>query len=190
MQDNIFVHGGISPRDAHRSFESINRFAREKIAELDCDRTFLINQGLLLPFATLDDMEKLLEKPPTEGIKRHRDKLQRMGQRLPSIVDGGYLFREDGPLWFRGYANWSEKHLQAFVPQLLSSHRATRIIVAHSVLEKGLIQARLQGRIILIDTGMLSEYYVGGQASALEIREEQVTAIYPHQTIPLDPTSK
>jgi len=36
----------------------------------------------------------------------------------------------------------------------------------------------LDGGVFLIDTGMLSEYYEGGQASALEIRNDEVTAVY------------
>jgi hypothetical protein len=37
---------------------------------------------------------------------------------------------------------------------------------------------RFEGKIFLIDTGMLSSYYRGGGASALEIQDGGFTAIY------------
>ncbi len=41
------------------------------------------------------------------------------------------------------------------------------------------------GGVFLIDTGMLSSFYPGGRASALEIQGDEVTAIYPGQRQPL-----
>jgi hypothetical protein len=53
------------------------------------------------------------------------------------------------------------------------------VVAAHTFREAGEIQARLEGRIFLIDTGMLESAYPGGRPSALEIEGGKVTAIYP-----------
>ncbi len=40
------------------------------------------------------------------------------------------------------------------------------------------IRMRFGGRIILIDTGLNTDFYTGGQPSALEIRDGEFHAIY------------
>jgi hypothetical protein len=51
--------------------------------------------------------------------------------------------------------------------------------VGHTVQKTALIRARFGGKIMLIDTGMLSSYYHGGKASALEIGDDRkFTAVY------------
>jgi len=43
------------------------------------------------------------------------------------------------------------------------------IVVGHTVQRGGRIRGRFGDKVFLIDTGMLSSYYPGGRASALEI---------------------
>jgi len=40
------------------------------------------------------------------------------------------------------------------------------------------IVSRFDGKVFLIDTGMLSSYFAGGRASALEIKDGKVSFIY------------
>lgn len=85
---------------------------------------------------------------------------------------------EDGPLWYRGLA-WNDE--AAFEPELtaiLDGVKARAIVVGHTVAETGRITPRFGGRVVQIDTGMLTEVYKGGRASALEIVGERWTAIY------------
>ncbi len=53
--------------------------------------------------------------------------------------------------------------------KLMDAYKAKHIVVGHTVQKGGRIRPRFDGKVILIDTGMLSSYYVGGRASALEI---------------------
>ena len=48
----------------------------------------------------------------------------------------------------------------------------------HTVQDEGRIEVRFDGRVFLIDTGMLSSVYTGGQPSALVIEDGAFTAIY------------
>jgi Calcineurin-like phosphoesterase len=85
--------------------------------------------------------------------------------------------RADGPLWYRGLAQEPE----AFAPQVtdvLAKLKARAIVVGHTVSTTGRIATRFDGRVIQIDTGMQPAYVKGGRASALEIRGNEVTAIY------------
>jgi hypothetical protein len=74
--------------------------------------------------------------------------------------------REDGPLWYRGWALEPD----SFEPrgdEILASQHARAIVVAHSVQADGRIHVRFSGKAFLIDTGMQAAYAPDGRASAL-----------------------
>jgi hypothetical protein len=53
------------------------------------------------------------------------------------------------------------------------------MVIGHTVAENNRITMRFGGRVILIDTGMLGgAFYLGGRASALEIKDGRFAAIY------------
>ena len=89
------------------------------------------------------------------------------------------LYDREGPLWFRGLARWDEEKLAGYLTKWLLARGARRIVSGHNVQDDGRIRMRLDGRIFLIDTGMLESAYPGGRPSALEIAGGRVTALYP-----------
>jgi hypothetical protein len=100
-------------------------------------------------------------------------------------LNGWLCIREDGPLWFRGYDQWSEEEGLPQVEKILGAYNATNLAVGHTVQKTANIRPRFGGRVFLIDTGMLSTYYTGGRASALEISDEGFTAEYLNQRVSL-----
>jgi hypothetical protein len=88
-----------------------------------------------------------------------------------SLLDG------DGPLWYRGYAMAEEAALDAPLAGLLARWDADRLVVGHSVTRDFRIRPRLDGRLFLIDTGMLAPVYKGA-ASALELADGTARALY------------
>ena len=94
--------------------------------------------------------------------------------------------RPDGPLWFRGYDKWSDEEGMAQIGKVLEAYKAAHIVVGHTVQKGGRIRPRFDNKVFLIDTGMLSSYYPGGRASALEIcGDAKFTAEYMDQQIVL-----
>jgi hypothetical protein len=85
---------------------------------------------------------------------------------------------EDGPLWYRGLAREEEATFAPEVDKILDAVRARAIVIGHTVSETGRIRPRFNGRIVQIDTGMLTSVYQGGRPSALEIVGNTWTAIY------------
>ena len=64
--------------------------------------------------------------------------------------------------------------------------KARAIVIGHSTVLPGQIVARLDGRVILIDTGMVGgEFYKGGVPSALEWSGNTLSAIYLDRREPL-----
>lgn len=95
---------------------------------------------------------------------------------------------ETGPLWYRGLANQPEDEVSAVLPAILEQMQARAIVIGHTPVLPGRIAARLDGRVIQIDSGMLDgEFFPGGVPSALELRGENVTAIYLDRREPLPP---
>ena len=93
---------------------------------------------------------------------------------------------ETGPLWYRGLALQKEEEIGPALPTILDQMKARAIVIGHSTVLPGRIVARLDGRVILIDTGMVDgEFYPGGVPSALEWRGETLTAIYLDRREPL-----
>ena len=93
---------------------------------------------------------------------------------------------ESGPLWYRGLALQPEEEVAPILPAILDQMKARAIVMGHSTVLPGRIVARLDGQIILIDTGMVGgEFYKGGIPSALEWSGGTLTAIYLDRREPL-----
>src|SRR5262245_20511810 len=93
---------------------------------------------------------------------------------------------ETGPLWYRGLALQKEEEIAPVLPTTLEQMKARAVVIGHSTVLPGRIVARLGGRVILIDTGMVNgEFYPGGVSSALEWHGNTVTAIYLDRREPL-----
>lgn len=105
-------------------------------------------------------------------------------ERLELRWSDWYLTADDGPFWFRGLARWDEAEHQDEISALLEGLGVRRQVVGHNPLRSGRITARFGGKVLLIDTGMLASVY-GGRPSALEIRGDELTAVYGDERLPL-----
>jgi hypothetical protein len=98
------------------------------------------------------------------------------------------LIEADGPLWYRGLATMPDDQ-QPAVDALLRRHGARRIVLGHTPQLPGRIRTRFGGLVALIDTGMLTSFFKGGQPSALEIQDGKLTAIYLSGREPVSETA-
>jgi len=197
VDDTLFVHGGLNPAFVERSIGAINRRARAEIQTLDRVWQQLVDRRVILPFFSFD-----------EGLASARADLdfwvaraQGTAAAASPILDGdreyaaGLLellragdwstMHTDGPLWFRGFATWTAGEGRARVEELLKRYQVRRMVVGHTFSETFRILARFDARVLLIDTGMLTEVYKGGRPSALEIAGDRITAVYLDERVPL-----
>jgi hypothetical protein len=184
----IFLHGGIHPSLAHRKIDAINSAIRDEIKQFDSDKKYMIDEGLILPFFSLQEITAVVQAEITaERKSRVAFNQERQARLLEFLKNPDWLSRrEDGPLWFRGYDQWSEEDGTAQIGKILEAYKVAHIVVAHTVQKTGRIRARFGAKVFLIDTGMLSSYYVGGRASALEIRDSaKFTADYMDEQVVL-----
>jgi hypothetical protein len=91
-------------------------------------------------------------------------------------IDRIALYANNGPLWYRGYAQQPEGELAAGLDRVLQQFGVKRIVVSHTVRGRS-ITSRFGGKVIFIDTGMLVSYFQG-RPSALEITGGTLKAFY------------
>ena len=92
------------------------------------------------------------------------------------VLNDSDLHALDGPLWYRGNVVCSELIEYDKLSRSLEVIGADRVVVGHTPTPGRKVLERLDGRLIQIDTGMLSNYY-GGSANALIIDDSGVTAV-------------
>lgn len=184
----VFLHGGIHPNLAHLKLDTINAHIRDEIKAFDTAKQYMQDEKLILPFFTLQEVAAVVQAELTaERKSRMPSDAQRQARLIQFLGFGDWLsVRVDGPLWFRGYDQWSEEEGASQLGKLLDAYKATHIVVGHTVQKGGRIRPRFGDKVFLIDTGMLSSYYPGGRASALEIRDDaKFTAEYMDQQVVL-----
>jgi hypothetical protein len=199
----VFLHGGINPALPDVRPEYINTRIREELRAMDVFRAWLAQQNIALPFFTLqeatDAARAELDRLKSEADARTAaaqaegkewkpsEPDQRRRKTLEDFLDysGWYSIHPDGPLWFRGYAQWTEKEGTSKVAALLASLGASNLVVGHTPQADGRVRVRFGGRVFLIDTAMLKGYMPEGRASALEISSPKFTAVYHDQRIVL-----
>ena len=175
--DVVFVHGGISPELADVDLEKMNRETWREIQSWDATREYLLDNGLILPTTGLAEIL---------SVARQLAKASSKSRTLPPLsaeflhtlqFEKWNLVREDGPLWFRGYARWTNEEGDKLLPPILEALDAEYVVVGHTPLPPFIIRHRFDSRVYLIDTGMLTSHYKG-HPSALEIQDGRFTALY------------
>jgi calcineurin-like phosphoesterase family protein len=188
IDGNIFLHGGIHPVLANMKIDAINKRIHGEIQAFDAAKEYLQNEDLILPIFNWQEVDSVLQ---AEVIAERKSRVPANDQRQARILEflkrGDWLsVRVDGPLWFRGYDQWSEQEGAPQVNKVLEAYRATHLVVGHTVQRGGRIRPRFDDKVFLIDTGMLTSYYPGGRASALEIcGDAKFVAVYPDQRVAL-----
>lgn len=187
IDDLLFVHGGFSEDVLELSPEALaSRIGEETRRYVAC-REDLIEAGALAhvaPFVEhLAVAERLLVTALLEGTKKKRrrkkgvDALEAARCILGLRLDG-LAFTNSGPLWYRGLAEHDAATESAVLDAVLAHLGGKRVVVGHTPTPSSRVESRLDGRVIVLDTGMLVEYYEG-RPSALVIENGLVTAVYP-----------
>lgn len=197
--DSILLHGGLHPTKSPTDLTEITEQVRSEIETYYGYREQLVDSGVILPFFTFDETTRAVQRtldywvervaptgppdPDPDPVSLGRDDRElvtmmiEMGDmRLWSVID------EDSPLWFRGFARWTEDEGLPQAQALTERYDVTRMVVAHTPQANGQIRGRFGDRVFLIDTGMLA-----GTPSALEIHGDRVTAVYLDRRVPLVP---
>ncbi len=173
--DVVYLHGGLNPAMAALGIDRINRQVREEIELWDRARAWLLDQQRVLPTSSAREVVAAARAALKSG-QPMADSASGWQHLLD--IDQWLTVRSDGPLWFRGYARWSDQHGLSELPGILDALGIRHLVVGHTPQRPRSIRSRFDGGVFLIDTGMLSSVYTGGRPAALEIEHGTFTAIY------------
>jgi hypothetical protein len=191
INDIIFLHGGISPNVAKMKLDLINSRIAKEIKSFDEAKQYLEEQKIILSFFNLQEMTAVVQAQISVDRKSSVKRSPYRQRRLMDFLEyrNSLSVRPDGPLWFRGYNQWTDEKGAPQITRVLKAYGADHIVVGHSVQKGGRIRPRFNGKVFLIDTGMLSSHYKGGRASALEIRgaDEFFAHYTDQQNVQLEP---
>jgi hypothetical protein len=173
IDDSIFLHGGIVPDLAMQTIEKLNEEIAAEIKAFDTYKQFMIEKKIAQPCSTLDELAAAAKGALEKAKGKDADTLKAF------LSYGAWLsVNENGPLWFRGYAQWTDAEGATQIERILKAFGVARFVVGHTPQTGGQIVSRFNGKVYLIDTGMLSTYFPGGRASALNIQDGKISFIY------------
>ena len=181
----LYLHGGLN-WEITNPVQKLNERIRLELKLFDDYVDYLTRHDVILPFSRMGQMMGAVQREVDhwESVSTVENGPQAPTTDHLSILKkflgiGNWLsVHPEGPLWFRGYAQWSEKEGPARVEAVLKTHGVDHIVVGHTPMLATGIRTRFSGRIILIDTGLYTDFYSGGQPSALEIHDGEFHAIY------------
>jgi hypothetical protein len=177
----IFLHGGIPPALSSMSLEQINKQVRQEIENFDKTAEELVYRKVILPFFTIREIALAVQLELLQERSASAAPDAEYHNKLARLLDfsNWLCMRDEGPLWFRGYDGWSDEEGDQRISPILTAYNATHVVVAHTVQKSAHIRSRFRSTVFLIDTGMLSSYWPGGRASALEIlKDGKIVAQY------------
>jgi len=161
----LFLHGGLSPRYGSWPISRMNMVIKAALRKYLDGISAL--EKLRVFHRALGATELWLFVQAERKAGEHDPRLESALQKIEEAWDSP-LFDAEGPLWYRGLALESEWRLERFVRRTLLTHGLDRMVIGHTQ-PKGLaIEARFQGKVILIDTGMNQAVY-GGRPSAVYV---------------------
>ncbi len=173
VNDSIFLHGGIHPDLASHSIDQLNEGIAAEIKAFDTYKQFLADKKIAQLCSTLDETTAAARSALDKAKGKDAETLKAF------LGSGGWLsINDNGPLWFRGYAQWTDADGVSQIQRLTEAYGVARFVVGHTPQAGGEIVSRFNGKVFLIDTGMLSSYFRGGRASALNIQDGKISFIY------------
>jgi hypothetical protein len=188
INEIAFVHGGLSTLVARTPMEEINRRTQDVLRRYLSIRDQLVEAGAL-PRA---DMQG--------DIELARSALGRIGDDAPEADRAkASLLREylalgdepalgiDGPLWYRGSVYCNPFLEQPVLEAALEQLDAARVVVGHTPTDNRRARELYDGRLIMLDTGMLTEHYSGRPAAlVIEKGDASVQYLAPEERLPLE----
>ena len=164
--ETAFVHAGLPPLVAELGLDATNARLRAELADyLRSWSAIETELQLARPIGFLDRPAALAVNAPEQS------------KRVATLQEGA-VFNPTGPTWFRGQALCYPYTEADNLTAALKALNVKRVVVGHTVTPTGRVATRFDGRVIMLDTGMLRSAYQGNPA-ALVFERDQWSVAYP-----------
>ena len=178
--DGVFLHGGLSPAFEIPSIRQLDERVMAELVGFDAMWQTLVDGKVIWRYMTYAEADTFVREE-TAWLRgagaAAAPAVDAAMQRLLDINKWMVASFPEGPLWYRGLAEEPEETLIDKLTAMLAHLRLQYIVVGHTPQSNGEITPRFGSHVFLIDTGMLSQVYLGGRATALEIQNGRFTAL-------------
>lgn len=171
VNDTAFTHGGLSPTVAELGLAGVNALGADLKRYTSAVGT-LIDAEILEPDSNfyrhtepLDDLDLDALEPDVAAAVRTVVELNESP-----------LHNQTSPLWYRGNVGCGDLVETDRLLASLAAVDADRVVIGHTPTPGRNVLARLDGLVIEIDTGMLSNYY-NGNGNALILDGDSVMVV-------------
>lgn len=173
INDTAFVHGGLSPLVTELGLDGINGDMKARLVEYVTQMGVLIDAGVVQHTDDFYQRPEKLEALPADNTRPAE--LQAAIDTVIRLSDDP-IHDLDSPLWYRGNVACSPMIAIDQLSAALKRIGAARVVVGHTPTPARGVLQRLDGRVIEIDTGMLTNYY-GGKGHALIIEGDTLSVV-------------
>ena len=165
INDTAFVHGGLSPMVAELGLDGINRQLKSEVSQ------YAARFEAVAAARLIDVTENFHRRGPLlESLPDDTQRPAELRQAIADVVSLGDASVHDSasPVWYRGNVGCSPLIEIDKLDAALKSIGAERVVIGHTPTQSRQVLERLDGRVVEIDTGMLTAAY-GGSGNALII---------------------
>lgn len=166
INDTAFVHAGLPEMVARLGLDDTNKMLHAELAGyLQTWAAIETELNFARPIGFLERPESVASK----GAEQHSKTLL--------VMQDAEVFTPRGPTWFRGQALCYPYAEAGNLDAALAKLGVSRVVAGHTVSPNGRALRRFDGRVILLDTGMLRSVYAGSPA-ALVFEDGQWSVVY------------
>jgi len=183
INDNAFVHGGLSEQLSKTSLEEINQRASNDLREFMIAWRDLFDAGIL---TYEDDFRGVQKKALATADNEELDDEIRNAASVFNRTIQGFPFSPHGPVWYRRTAMCHPFNEYPVTDTALERLGAKRVFIGHTVTTSHRVGRRLDGLVYKLDTGMLTAHY-GGIPAMTVIEGDHIQVYYADRDGPSDP---
>jgi hypothetical protein len=156
--DRVYLHGGVSPllTQVARDVDALEPALRQVIVDV----TSLASEPVLQRPDLLGTNLLRIAGSSAAAQPSLPAGLAPLAPRLRLLADDP-LFAANGPLWYRGNAGCHALLEQPGLDRTLQYLGVSGVVVGHTTQRDHRVRSRFDGRVLLLDTGMLNRYYGG-----------------------------
>ena len=167
VNDTAFVHGGLPPVVAELGLGANDKMLA-LLAKYVNTWTALEQQFQIVRPPAFDQRSAVLAAKGAEGAEAQSKMLAELQEQL---------FASDTPMWYRGQALCYPLTESDNLDAAMRTLGVARVVEGHTPSENGRARSRFDGKVILLDTGMLKSAY-NGTPSALVFENGQWSMAY------------
>lgn len=190
VNGTAFAHGGLPEITTKLKLKELNEQYQASVKQFLDLWHELMEDGIIAKNSTRDPVVVASEILKLHGDRRKRGRIApEILDKIQSFVDVSHspFHSSEGPLWYRGAVLCRNIQERPILTAALENLGAKRVVVGHTVTRDSSVHEIHNGKLIMLDTGMLEPVYHGRPASLLINGNNEVSVQYINPVELADP---